>query len=192
MSQQQIYLASKSPRRAELLTQIGISFERLDVEVPEVARENEAAQDFVQRLALDKARAGWQHSDKCCPVLGADTIVVLNDNILGKPTSADDAESMLADLSGKQHTVMTAMAMVASEKEAIRLNCSQVRFRKISDIERKKYVASGEPLDKAGAYAIQGQAAVFIEHLEGSYSGVMGLALFETADLLREFTIQTI
>ncbi len=187
-----IYLASKSPRRAELLEQIGIGFELIDVDVPEVRKSNESAIDFVQRLALDKARVGWQVSDKAYPVLGADTIVVLDDKILGKPTSSADAESMLANLSGKQHTVMTAIALVNNEKESLRLSCSQVLFREVTEFERKNYVASGEPLDKAGAYAVQGQAAAFIEHLEGSYSGVMGLALFETADLLQEFTIQVI
>ena len=190
VNQHLIYLASKSPRRAELLEQIDISFTLLEVDVPEVREVNESAEDFVQRLALDKARAGWQRSDKSCPVLGADTIVVLGGDILGKPASPTDAEAMLLSLSGKQHTVMTAIAMVNAEKERIRLNCSQVLFREISETEIKNYVSSGEPLDKAGSYAVQGRAAVFIERLEGSYSGVMGLPLFETADLLREFTIQ--
>ena len=187
-----VYLASKSPRRAELLAQIGIGFELVDVDVPEVRESAESAEDFVRRLALDKARAGWQASAKQHPVLGADTIVVLNGEILGKPTSAAEAEAMLARLSGQKNTVITAIAMVNADKEAIRLSSSQVFFRKITEIECKNYVASGEPLDKAGAYAVQGQAAVFIERLEGSYSGVMGLPLFETADLLQEFTIQTI
>ncbi len=187
-----VYLASKSPRRAELLAQIGIGFELVDVDVPEVRESAESAEDFVRRLALDKARAGWQASTQQYPVLGADTIVVLNGEILGKPTSAADAEAMLARLSGQKNTVITAIAMVNADKEAIRLSSSQVFFRKITEIECKNYVASGESLDKAGAYAVQGQAAVFIERLEGSYSGVMGLPLFETADLLQEFTIQTI
>ena len=188
----QIYLASKSPRRAELLEQIGIGFELVDVNVSEIREANESAEAFVERLALDKARAGWQVSNKTCPVLGADTIVVLDNEVLGKPTSAADAERMLASLSGKQHTVMTAIAMVEAERESARLNCSQVSFRVMSDTERKNYVASGEPLDKAGAYAVQGLAAIFIEHLQGSYSGVMGLPLFETADLLREFSISVV
>jgi len=188
----QIYLASKSPRRAELLQQIGVSFEMVDVDVPEISQANESAEAFVQRLALDKARAGWQVSNKDHPVLGADTIVVLDGEILGKPASPADAESMLASLSGKQHTVMTAIAMVDAEQASGRLNCTQVSFREITDTERKNYVASGEPLDKAGAYAVQGQAAAFIEHLQGSYSGVMGLPLFEMADLLREFGIQVV
>ena len=188
----QIYLASKSPRRAELLQQIGVSFEAVDVDVLEDRQVNESARDFVQRLATDKASAGWQASDKSCPVLGADTVVVLDDEILGKPASQADAENMLASLSGREHTVMTAIALVNAEQLLTRLNCSQVSFREITEIEIKNYVASGEPLDKAGAYAIQGQAAVFIEHLQGSYSGVMGLPLFETADLLRKFGIQVV
>lgn len=190
MSQPQIFLASKSPRRAELLKQIGIGFELVDVDVPEVRLANESAQAFVQRLALDKARAGWQASNKACPVLGADTVVVLKGEILGKPTSPTDAELMLTKLSGKQHTVLTAIALVGKQHESARLCSSQISFRKMTDAEIKTYVASGEPLDKAGAYAIQGQAAVFIEHLQGSYSGVMGLPLFEMADLLQEFAIQ--
>jgi len=192
MSACSIYLASKSPRRAELLNQIGVGFELVDVDVPEEHEINESAEAFVQRLARDKARAGWQASAKHYPVLGADTIVVLNGEILGKPTTPADADAMLAQLSGQHHTVMTAIAMVDADKEASRLSCSQVFFREISEIERKNYVVSGEPLDKAGAYAVQGLAAVFIERLVGSYSGVMGLPLSETADLLREFTIQVI
>jgi len=188
----QIYLASKSPRRAELLQQIGVSFEAVDVDVPEDRQVNEPARDFVQRLATDKASAGWQASDKSCPVLGADTVVVLDDEILGKPASQADAENMLASLSGREHTVMTAIALMNAEQLLTRLNCSQVSFREITEIEIKNYVASTEPLDKAGAYAIQGQAAVFIEHLQGSYSGVMGLPLFETADLLRKIGIQVV
>jgi len=192
MNKPSIYLASKSPRRAELLEQIGVSFELVDVDVPEVRESNETAEAFVQRLARDKARAGWQTSHKTLPVLGADTIVVLDNEILGKPTSPTDAEAMLARLSGKRHAVVTAIALVNESKELLRLSCSQVLFREITELERKNYVASGEPLDKAGAYAVQGLAAAFIAHLEGSYSGVMGLPLFETADLLQEFTIQVV
>lgn len=192
MSKPVVYLASKSPRRAELLEQIGIGFELVDVDVPEVREPNELAEAFVQRLALDKAQAGWLACNKIYPVLGADTIVVLDDEILGKPCSPADAERMLAKLSSKQHRVITAIAMLNAEQESVRTSCSQVTFRKISELERKNYVATGEPLDKAGAYAVQGQAAVFIAHLEGSFSGVMGLPLFETADLLQEFAIQGI
>ena len=187
-----IYLASQSPRRRELLAQIGVRFDVISVDVPEQRQHGEVAAQFVERLALDKARAGWQQSPQDRPVMGSDTIVVLDDDVLGKPQDRADAEAMLARLSGREHQVMTAVAVVGMEKEAIRLSISRVRFREISTQERQAYVATGEPDDKAGAYAIQGQAAIFIEHLEGSYSGVMGLPLFETTDLLKEFAISVI
>ena len=187
-----IYLASQSPRRRELLTQIGVHFDVVSVDVPEQRQANEVAAQFVERLALDKARAGWQHSSQDRPVLGADTIVVVDDDVLGKPVDRVNAAAILARLSGREHQVMTAVALVDGEKEAIRLSISRVRFRQISAKECKTYAATGEPDDKAGAYAIQGQAAIFIEHLEGSYSGVMGLPLFETTDLLKEFAISVI
>ncbi|WP_126453269.1 Maf family protein [Sulfuriflexus mobilis] len=191
-----IYLASQSPRRRELLGQIGVPFDVISVDVPEQRRPAEVAAQFVERLALAKARAGWQHSAQDRPVLGADTIVVLDDEVLGKPADRADAEAMLARLSGREHRVMTAVALVgdlAGEgHEAMRLSISRVRFRVITAAERQAYCATGEPDDKAGAYAIQGRAAVFVEHLEGSYSGVMGLPVFETADLLMEFAVPVI
>lgn len=187
-----IYLASQSPRRRELLAQIGVRFDVISVDVPEKRQPGEVAAQFVERLALDKARAGWQRSSQDRPVLGADTIVVLDDEVLGKPLDHADAESMLARLSGREHQVMTAVALVRAESEAMRLSISRVRFRDITAGECQAYAATGEPDDKAGAYAIQGQAAIFIEHLEGSYSGVMGLPLFETTDLLKEFGISVI
>lgn len=192
MKNPSIYLASQSPRRAELLTQIGIRFEIISVNVPELLMAGESPIEFVQRLALAKARAGWQSSNMSLPVLGADTIVVLDDEIMGKPVSDDDAEIMLQMLSQRTHTVMTAIAIVKDTQEAIKLSSSEVSFRLITGAECKAYVATGEPLDKAGGYAIQGQAAVFIEQLQGSYSGVMGLPLFETAELFREFAIDVI
>jgi len=188
----QVILASKSPRRAELLEQIGICFETIDVSVPELIKAGESPAEFVQRLAFEKARAGWQASAQSLPVLGADTIVVLDDEIFGKPVFDGDAEAMLKTLSGRTHHVITAVAIVKDVHETIRLSTSQVSFREISDVERKAYVATGEPDDKAGGYAIQGQAAVFIEQLQGSYSGVMGLPLFETAELFREFAIDVV
>lgn len=191
-----IYLASQSPRRRELLGQIGVPFDVVSVDVPEQRRPAEVAAQFVERLALAKARAGWQHSARDRPVLGADTIVVLDDEVLGKPADRADAEAMLARLSGREHRVMTAVALVgdlAGEgHEAMRLSISRVRLRVITAAERQAYCATGEPDDKAGAYAIQGRAAVFVEHLEGSYSGVMGLPVFETADLLKEFAVPVI
>jgi len=187
-----IYLASKSPRRAELLEQIGIHFEVIDVDVPELVKAGEPPTEFVQRLALEKAHAGLQASEQSLPVLGADTIVVLDETILGKPVFEGDAEAMLALLSGRTHQVMTAVAVVDSERELLRLSTSQVSFREISEAEQTAYVATGESAGKAGSYAIQGQAAVFIEKLEGSYSGVMGLPLFDVAEIFREFGIDVI
>lgn len=192
MSSKSIYLASQSPRRRELLEQIGVRFDVISVDVPEQRQHDEVAAQFVERLALDKARAGWQHSPQDRPVLGADTIVVLGDEVLGKPIDRADAEVMLARLSGHEHRVMTAVALVGAEHEAMRLSISRVRFREITAAECQAYCATGEADDKAGSYAIQGRAAVFVEHLEGSYSGVMGLPVFETADLLEEFALPVI
>ena len=186
-----IYLASASPRRQELLTQIGVRFELLKVTVPEVPAAGEMPQDFVQRVALEKARAGNQllASDDTHPVLGADTAVVVDDCILGKPANRDDALAMLASLSGRKHQVISAVALVA-DNEAIRTNISQVTFNSLSREQIHAYWNSGECQDKAGAYAIQGRAAMFIQELHGSYSGVMGLPLYETAGLLNEFGIK--
>jgi len=192
MNAPKILLASQSPRRAELLEQIGIDFEVIHVDVPELVKAGEAPTEFVQRLALEKAQAGWQASEKTCPVLGSDTIVVLDDYILGKPVFEGDAEAMLARLSGRTHRVMTAVAVVKGEQQGMRLSTSEVSFCKTSEAERKAYISTGESLDKAGGYAIQGQAAVFVDKLQGSYSGVMGLPLFETAELFKEFAIDVI
>ena len=192
MNYPRILLASKSPRRAELLEQIGIHFEIISVDVPELLQAGESPAEFVQRLALEKARAGWLASEQSLPVLGADTIVVIGDKVLGKPVFEGDAEAMLAALSGRTHSVMTAVAVVMNKQESLRLSTSQVSFRETTEAERKAYVATGEPADKAGAYAIQGQASVFIDKLEGSYTGVMGLPLFETAEIFREFSIDVI
>ena len=187
-----IYLASASPRRQELLTQIGVRFE-LKVNVPEVPAPGEIPQDFVQRVALEKARAGKQllSSDDSHPVLGADTAVVVDGRILGKPMNKDDAIAMLTSLSGREHQVMSAVAL-AADYETIRTNISQVTFDSLSREQINAYWNSGECQDKAGAYAIQGRAAVFIQELQGSYSGVMGLPLYETATLLNEFGINSI
>ena len=185
--QQQICLASGSPRRRELLDQIGVRYMVKVAQIDESVRANEHADDFVVRLALEKARC-IRMSGVELPVLSADTAVVIDDRILGKPSDRDAAINMLRLLSGNEHTVHTAVSLVA-ERESFRLSTSRVRFREMSANEIESYCDSGEPMDKAGAYAIQGKAAVFIENLQGSYSGVMGLPLFETADLLREFDI---
>jgi septum formation protein len=180
-----IVLASRSPRRSQLLAQIGVPHEVLAVEFDEVRLPGEAPAAFVERLARDKA----QHSRKACPggrpLLAADTIVVLDGDIFGKPRDEADALGMLRALSGRCHEVMTAVAVCDGSTVRTAVSVSRVRFRQLDEAECRAYWASGEPADKAGAYAVQGLGAVFIERLEGSYSGVMGLPLFETAGLLR-------
>ena len=182
-----LYLASLSPRRQELLRQIGVAFEILSVDVDETPAAGEGAADYAQRLALAKAEAGWSSlaDRKRLPVLGADTVVVAGGTLMGKPRDREQAIGMLQSLSGSTHEVLTAAALVA-EYRRVRLNVSRVTFRTLSLSECEAYWETGEPADKAGAYAIQGLGAVFISRLEGSYSGVMGLPLFETAELLRE------
>lgn len=181
-----VALASTSPQRQVLLAQIGVKFRRLDVAVDESPRSGESPPDYVCRMALAKAWAGWkqQASQEYLPVLGADTIVVIDNEILGKPADKAHAEAMLMRLSGRSHQVLTAVALVAAAEQC-QLSASSVTFKPLTEGERQAYLASGEGFDKAGAYAIQGQAARFISHLEGSYSGVMGLPLYETGELLR-------
>ena len=186
-----VYLASASPRRRELLRQIGVSYRLLRVDVDETPRPEETPCDYVVRLALAKARTGCAALGRRlpAPVLGADTAVVVDDVILGKPRDRDEGLAMLALLSGRAHQVLSAVALAAPTQEAVKLQQSRVWFRELSLAERTAYWDSGEPLDKAGGYAIQGRAAAFITELHGSYSGVMGLPLFETAELLRAFGI---
>jgi septum formation protein len=185
MTEFAIYLASASPRRQTLLTQIDVRFQQVEVAVDESRQGGESPADYVCRLALEKARAGMakRPAGDTRPVLGADTIVMAGDEVLGKPRDRDHGLHMLALLSGRTHAVLSAVAVVA-ETEAVCCSESFVTFRELNDTERLAYWASGEPADKAGAYAIQGLAAAFIARLEGSYSGVMGLPLFETARLL--------
>ena len=182
-----VYLASRSPRRRELLQQIGVTFAHVDVDVDERAAPDETAAALVTRLALAKARAGYQAlpEGERLPVLGADTAVVTDNTILGKPHDASAVEQMLARLSGRTHEVLTGVALVGNV-ESVRVSSSMVTFRTLTREERHAYAATGEPLDKAGGYAIQGLAAIFISRVEGSYSGVMGLPLYETATLLQE------
>ena len=186
-----IYLASQSPRRRELLQQIGVSFALLPVEIDEGRLTAESPESCVQRLALEKARAGRAllTAGSSPPVLGADTIVVTAGKVLGKPASREDAIEMLQLLSGSTHCVLTAIAL-AGEHEAVCMSTSYVTFRTLTRGECEAYWGSGEPRDKAGAYAIQGLAAMFITRLEGSYSGVMGLPLQETAELLKQFGVR--
>jgi len=184
-----IYLASQSPRRRELLEQINVSFQLVAVAIDETPLSNESPEDFVIRMALEKARAAWRR-DMQKPLLSADTIVIIDGQIIGKPKNKDDFLNIMQSLSARTHQVMTAVAMTSADKAAdYRLNVSEVSFRDISSLEAERYWRSREPQDKAGGYAVQGLGALFIREIRGSYSGIMGLPLFETAELLAEFNV---
>lgn len=184
-----IHLASQSPRRRELLQQLGVDFSVLEVEVPELRVASESPQDYVSRVARDKALAGLAKLDGAADalVLGSDTEVVLDDEVFGKPADAADAAAMLRRLSGRTHAVISAVWGVSATQAQHELCTSMVRFMPLDEAMIEAYVATGEPFGKAGGYAIQGRGAALIEHLQGSYSGVMGLPLYETARLLRAF-----
>jgi len=185
------YLCSQSPRRAELLTQVGVLYETVTVDVDESRRPGEPGFAYVERLAREKSAAGLQCvHDPGAVMLGADTIVVVDGEILGKPMGRDDALGQLGRLSGRSHEVLTAVAVHYRDSSATmvcesRLSRSRVWFRELSNAEMEAYWHTGEPADKAGGYAIQGLAAQIISRLEGSYSGVMGLPLFETVALMQ-------
>jgi septum formation protein len=187
-----VYLASQSPRRRELLAQIGVAYEVLVPgaadEIDETPHPGEGPAEYVLRVARDKAVAGRERLRRerlpSHPVLAADTTVAAGGSILGKPGSAADAESMLRTLSGRTHQVCTAVALAWDGRIEMALSESNVTMRKLSEDEIARHARTGEPMDKAGGYAVQGRAAIFIERIEGSYSGVMGLPLFETANLL--------
>ena len=185
-----LYLASGSPRRRELLTQIGVPFQLLKVNVDESLRLGEAPLEYVQRLAAEKARAGFevllqQGLPQGC-VLGADTSVVIDGMILGKPANRRESIDILLALSGRSHDVITAIALATPLGVKVTHSRTEVNFRTISEEEAGAYWDTGEPADKAGAYGIQGLGAVFVERIKGSYTGVVGLPLFETARLLQE------
>lgn len=184
-----IFLASKSPRRRELLRQLGVAFEVIDVDIPERRLPDESPEDYVSRVAREKAGAGLLQVAAVpgALVLGADTEVVLDDEVFGKPADAADAAAMLRRLSGRRHRVVSTVWLVDAGREEHATCISAVEFMPLDEAAIAAYVASGEPFDRAGAYAIQGRAGAFVRHLEGSYSGVMGLPLYETADLLRRF-----
>lgn len=186
-----LYLASGSPRRRELLTQIGVPFTAISADIDETPLIHESPSDYVERLARGKAAAGRNvvESDTPFCVLGADTAVVLDGKILGKPVDEADACAMLKMLSGTEHEVLTAIALLEGERCESRVVRSVVRFRPIDSDEAAAYWASGEPMDKAGGYGIQGLGAVFVAGLNGSYSAVVGLPLCETAELLGHFGI---
>jgi septum formation protein len=184
-----LYLASGSPRRRELLAQIGVPFEQIAASIDETPLPAEHASAYVQRLALGKAAAGLALAGAGAVVLGADTAVILDGQILGKPSDEQDAARMLAALSGREHQVFTAVALSDPSRSQVCCVSSRVRFRDISGTEIRTYWATGEPADKAGGYAIQGLGAVFVAAIEGSYSAVVGLPLCETAALLAGFGI---
>jgi len=188
----QLYLASASPRRQALLAQIGIRFKTIEVNTPEMPGEGESPEEFAIRVARDKAIAGCEAlgTSTLIPVLGADTVVVVDNQILGKPKNRQDSLTMLERLSGRSHHVLTAVAVRNSHKFKSLVSRSTVTFRASTPAEREAYWATGEPRDKAGGYAIQGLAAIFVAYLEGSYTGVMGLPLYETAQILTEFNVQ--
>jgi septum formation protein len=199
-----VYLASRSPRRVELLAQIGIHAdlslmhtpEGLVREMDESPREDEVPMEYVKRVARMKVSLAWhrlnQRGGPMFPVLAADTAVVLEGRILGKPADAGVARDMLRALSGKAHEVFTAVAVKGGDALEIAVSVSRVEFRGLFDEEIERYVESGEPMDKAGAYGIQGLAAAWIARLEGSYSGVMGLPLFETSELLARLGLRVV
>ena len=199
-----IYLASRSPRRRELLKQIGVRFDPLllrlagprGADVDELQHADEAAERYVERTAREKAAFGAQVTRMRGmlprPVLAADTVVILDGEVLGKPADAAQATAFLQRLSGRSHEVRTAVA-VATEGPVIEtLSVSTVRFRALADDEIRRYIASGEPFDKAGGYGIQGLAGAFVEHIEGSYTGIMGLPVFETAQLLAQIGVRVV
>ena len=185
MSKDFLYLASASPRRSELLRQIGVPFRVQPPDIKEEQLPGEAPDVYVRRLAAAKADAVWAAvRQEQRAVLAADTAVVLDGAVLGKPKDSAEAETMLRRLSGRAHQVLTALALRNGDDRVTLLSASEVRFRTTTEAERLAYCATGEPFDKAGGYGIQGHAAVFVEELRGSYSGVVGLPLFETAALL--------
>ena len=199
ISHPRIYLSSQSPRRRELLKQIGINFETLllrsdlsrKIDVDETPHTDESPEVYVRRVCQEKVNAGWKFLQfrnlPPLPVLAADTSVILDGKIIGKPQGREQASATLRILSGRQHQVLSAVAVTFEERTEIRLSVSTVTIATLSEERIRRYILTSEPLDKAGAYAIQGYAAAFIQHIDGSYSGVMGLPLFETAELLQIF-----
>lgn len=203
ITQTRIYLASQSPRRRELLKQIGVNFEMLlmradsrrNTAVDETPHADEQPDNYVRRVAQAKAEAGYAalrfRNLPPAPVLAADTVVTLDGKIFGKPGGAEQAAAMLRQLSGREHQVLSAVSIALEEHIEVALSVSTVRFAALSEERIRRYLHTREYTDKAGGYAIQGHAGAFIEHLSGSYSGVMGLPLFETVQLLQRFDYPT-
>lgn len=199
MDSLQLYLASRSPRRRTLIEQLGIRYQTLEVDVDEQPYEGENPADYVARLAIEKAKNGWgQVGSGEIPIVGADTCIVFNDQIIGKVDSREQSRALLKQFSASSHQVLTGIAMVGQKiegnrpefKQRVRVNNSRVTFRALTDEECERYWDTGEPIGKAGGYAIQGIAAAFIEKIEGSYSAVMGLPLCELSELMSEFGIK--
>jgi septum formation protein len=186
----QLYLASRSPRRAQFLEQLGLRFEALPADVPELPTPGQAPAEYALATALAKARAAAALAPLPLPVLGADTDVSIDGEILGKPRDRADCLAMLARLSGRSHEVCSAVALIAGSRVETALSVTRVHFGAISTDAAAAYWDSGEPADKAGAYAIQGHAARWVRSIEGSYSGVVGLPLYETCELLRSFGVE--
>jgi septum formation protein len=203
ITQPRIYLASQSPRRRELLKQIGVNFEMLllrsdvcrNMDVDETVRGDEQPEVHVRRICQEKIAAGRTslrlRNLPVFPVLAADTVVALDGRIFGKPENAEQAAEMLRQLSGREHQVLSAVAVALGEHVEVALSTSTVRFTTLSEERIRRYLLTSEYNDKAGGYAIQGQAGAFVEHISGSYSGVMGLPLFETVQLLKLFAYPT-
>ena len=184
-----LHLASQSPRRAELLARLGVDFGILELDIPEHRQPGEPAEDYVRRVAREKAGAGLLKvvAVPGAVVLGGDTEVVLDDEVFGKPRDAADAAAMLGRLSGRTHQVISAVSLVSAAREAQVVSISEVRFATLDDADIAAYVASGEPMGRAGAYAIQGGAELFVSRMAGTHSAVVGLPLQQTAALLRGF-----
>ena len=205
ISERKIFLASRSPRRRELLRQIGVGHELLvlrdagnrGTDVDETPHDGETPRDYVLRVAIAKAKAGLLVAVRRAggivkPVLAADTTIALDSIIIGKPDDAEDATRILQALSGRSHVVITAVVMAFAERIETRVSESNVMMSTLDDGLIRRYIATGEPMDKAGAYAVQGRAAAFISRIEGSYSGIMGLPLAETVELLAAFNIESV
>lgn len=187
-----LYLASGSPRRREILHNLGYQVSVNVAEIDETPHENESASDYVLRMAVEKNQAAQTQFDlRDCPIISADTTVALHNLILGKPQSPEHAHDMLRQLSGSTHQVLTAVCVSFQGEMRQAVQSSDVTFRTLSDHDISRYIASGEPMDKAGAYGIQGLGGIFVAHLSGSFTGVMGLPVFETVDLLQQFHWQT-
>ena len=190
MSNPVLHLASASPRRRELLTALGLNFSFDGVAIDETALPDEAASETVLRLSAGKARSAYDSGNYEVPVLGADTLVILDNRVFGKPGSREEALNMLASLSGRRHQVLTGVALMANGELQTANSLTEVQFREIHPDEAEAYWQSGEPAGKAGAYAVQGLGGIFVSAINGSYTGVVGLPVFETANLLRRAGIE--